>query len=763
MTAEHAHFNALFKRRSMAVAVTGALALTVVHDTLAQLEEVVVTATRREQSAIEVPYNISALSEDQLRAMNVADFSKLTRVVPGLQLTDRGVRDNTTSARIIMRGINTESAGFADLPFVTVSPVATYVDETPVFTNLRMYDIQRVEVLRGPQGTLYGSGSLGGTIRYLHNRPSSEALEGRLDVASSMTANADDPNYSFSGMLNIPLGDKLAARFSAGRDSYAGFIDAKRLAVLRDDGSAVLADPSDPFVSEPEFTSRDDVNEAEVTFFRGSLRSELTDALSIQLNVHHQEEEGDHRDAQAIGVPGIGERETAVTRLEPGERELDLYSLDVEADFGFASLTSSTSYFESESAAVTDGTGIYGVFGYLLAPGITAPIEINSEKEIFVQEFRLVSNTEGSIDWILGAFYMDEESVDIDEFDFFLGEGAIFGPYLTGPGDLFLNLNRQSDFEDMALYGEMTYQATDRLDLTAGVRAFKQEFTSASFFDYPAFGFYPGDVNDFDETDVLFKLNAAYDVNNHTMVYTTFAQGFRRGGANSIPTEGPLAEPAGLVAYDSDQADNYELGVKGTLSEQHQYSLAAYYVDWSDAQLGILTPVFGFDAAVNAGDAETYGIEAELFGNMSQNLSYTLGYAYTSAELAEDFSNFATGKKGNALPGVSEHTASLSLDYSQPLRGGYALNYHFDASYRSDFVNSVDTSADLYREFDGFLIAAAALTLEAPKWTLSLYGENLFDEEGISAQNEQNIQGAFHYVEWVTRPRTVGLRASYNF
>lgn len=763
MAAKQTQSDSVFVRKNLVAAIAGALSLSVIHDTFAQLEEVVVTATRREQSAIEVPYNISALSEDQLRAMNVADFSKLTRVVPGLQLTDRGVRDNTTSARIVMRGINTESAGYADLPFVTVSPVATYVDETPVFTNLRMYDIKRVEVLRGPQGTLYGSGSLGGTIRYLHNRPTSEAIEGRLDVGSSMTADADDPNYSFSGMLNLPLGEKLAARFSAGRDSYAGFIDAKRLAVLNDDGSAVLADPSDPFGSEPEFTTRDDVNEAEVTFLRGSLRATLSDALSIQLNVHHQEEEGDHRDAQSIGVPGIGERETAVTRLEPGERELDLYSLDVEADFGFATLTSSTSYFEADSSAITDGTGVYSGFGYLLAPSITAPIEFYSEKEIFVQELRLVSISDGPIDWILGAYYMDEESLDLDEFDYFRGEGAIFGPYFTAPGDLFLNLNRQSEFEDMALYGELTYQVTDRLDLTAGVRAFKQEFTSASFFDFPAFGFYPGDVNDFDETDALFKLNAAFDLNDRTMAYATFAQGFRRGGANSIPTDGPLAEPAGLVAYDSDQANNYELGVKGTLGGQHQYSLAAYYVDWSDAQLGILTPVFGFDAAVNAGDAETYGIEAELFGSLSQNLSYTLGYAYTSAELAEDFSNFATGEKGNTLPGVSEHTASLSLDYSQPLRNGFALNYHFDASYRSDFVNSVDTSADLYREFDGFLIAAAALTLEAPKWTLSLYGENLFDEEGIAAQNEPNIQGAFHYVEWVSRPRTVGLRASYNF
>jgi outer membrane receptor protein involved in Fe transport len=752
-----------FRKKSLVMAVASVAAMGVVQESMAQLEEIVVTATRREQSMVDIPYNISALTGDQLRSMDVVDFSKLTRVVPGLQLTDRGVRDNTTTARVVMRGLNTESTSLADSPFLTVSPVATYVDDTPVFTNLRMYDVERVEVLRGPQGTLYGSGSLGGTIRFIHKQPHTEGVEGALDASIGMTEDADDENYSVKGMINIPLGSAVAARFSAGYDSYAGFIDAKRLAVLDENGNAVLADPSDPFTSPPVYTSRDDVNEGDVSFIRGSVRVNFSDSLSAQFNIHHQEEDSDHRDAQsASGV--VGDRETAVSLLEPGERELDLYSLEIEADFGFATLTSSTSYTESESQALTDGTGLYNSIGYLLAPSITAPVDFNSGKDIFVQEFRLVSAGESRVDWIAGAFYMDEDSLDLDEFDYFRGENAIFGPYFTDPNDLFLHLNRESEFTDMAIYGEISYHVTEKFSLTGGMRAFDQEFKSTGFFDFKAFGYYPADETDFDESDVLFKVNASYDINDDTMVYATFSQGFRRGGANSFPTEGPLAESGELSEYDSDRVDNYELGLKGTLGGMHQYSTAIYYIDWADAQIGILTPNVGYDAAVNAGDAESYGFEGEIFGDLTDRLSYNLGYSYTNAELVDSIDiGGVSASKGTRLPGVSEHTASVSLDYTQPLNNGWSMVYHADASYRSDFANSLDDSADIYREFDSFTVAAASVSLQAESWRVALYGENIFDEEGFAAQTEPGNSGVYHHVEWLTRPRTLGLRASYSF
>ncbi|HPE32647.1 MAG TPA: TonB-dependent receptor plug domain-containing protein, partial [Parvularculaceae bacterium] len=163
-------------------------------------DSIYVTASRRKQSVEDVPYNISAISGDDLNAARVTDFSKLTRSIPGLQLTDRGIRDNSTSARLISRGLNTESAAIADLPFVTASPVATYVDETPVFVNLRLNDIERVEFLRGPQGTLYGSGSLGGTLRFIQNKPDASGFSAKAEAGVSFTNDAGGPNYTVSGM-----------------------------------------------------------------------------------------------------------------------------------------------------------------------------------------------------------------------------------------------------------------------------------------------------------------------------------------------------------------------------------------------------------------------------------------------------------------------------------------------------------------------------------------------------------------------------------
>jgi len=749
-----------FRLKPCAAAIASVLTIGAVPASYADLEEIVVTATRRAQSVIDVPYNISAVSGSQLDSLNVTDFSKLTRVVPGLQMTDRGVRDNTTSARIIMRGLNTESSTVADVPFVTVSPVATYIDETPVFVNLRMADIQQVEVLRGPQGTLYGSGSLGGTIRFMHNKPNPESFEAQINAGVGFTEDADGENYTFDGMVNIPLGETSALRISGGYDSYAGFIDAKQLAVLDSNGVAV-DDPANP--GFPLLTTKDDINDADVQFVRAALLMEPTDSLSLQLSYHYQKDEADARDAQSVDYPGIDERETSVLLPEPSERELSLVSLDIEYDFGFAALTSSTSYFETDSDQTMDGTGFYESVGYLATPRVTAPLQFLIEKEIFVQEFRLVSQSEGSIDWIVGAYYMDDSSTDLDEFDWLKGDQLLGGGTLTDENDLFLNLNRQSEFEDMALFGELTYHFSDEWQATVGARAFSQEYTSESFFDFPAFGSYPGDVNKFEEDDVLFKVNTSFDVTDNMTTYFTFAQGFRRGGANSIPTEGPFAEPAELVTYDSDSANNYEVGLKGTIADKYQFSTAVFYIDWKDAQVGILTPVFGYDAGVNAGDVESYGFEGEIFGEFTDNLSFTLGYAYTSSELAEGFSNFATGEKGASLPGVSEHTASGSLDYTQFLGGDYQIIYHIDASYRSEFVNSVDTTSTAFREFDGFAIAGASITLYADSWDVGVYAENIFDEEGLSAQNDPAAEGNAHYFEWVTRPRTLSIRFSKNF
>ncbi len=724
-------------------------------------DEIIVTASRRTQAVEDVPYNISVLSGSALESLNVVDVSKLTRTVAGLQLTDRGVRDNGASGRLISRGLNTESAAIADLPFVTAPPVATYVDDTPVFANLRLTDIARVEFLRGPQGTLYGSGSLGGTLRYIHNRPDPSAFALSGEAMASSTMDADGANYSFNGVLNAPLGEHAAFRVSGGRDSYHGYIDAYGRAILGADGVAEPLDPLDPLNSPPATRAEEDVNGAEVTFAHAALRMEPSATTSLQINYHYQEEVGDNRDAQSA-LPGASGRQVGILLDEPSQRELQLVSLDFGWELPGVTLTSNTSYFEVDSSAIGDGTGLYGALGYLLAPVVTARSNLATSREVFVQELRLVSDAGGAFDWILGAFYQDEDAVELDEHDYFVGDSLLGNP-LTGPDDLFLHLRRESNFTDQALFGELTYHISDTWQVTAGARAFRQEFTGFGYFDFPADDFYPGDRNSSEEDGVLFKANTSIDLSEHATAYATFSQGFRRGGANSIPTSGPLAEPLGLVSYDADRVNNYEVGLKGMLSNRMRYSAALYYIDWSDAQVGTLSPVFGYDVAVNAGDATSQGLEFELSGPLTDNLDFSLGYAYTDAHLEGGFSGYVQGAPGARLPGVSEHTLSAALDYVTPLESGAELSYHLDGSYRSDFVNSVDPTAGIYREFDGFAIFAASMTYRRGDWRLTAFAENLFDEDAISAQTDPFENLPDYYVEWGARPRTIGVSLGFNY
>jgi outer membrane receptor protein involved in Fe transport len=725
------------------------------------LEEVVVTATRRETKIEDVPYNITALGGKEIEQLNIVDLSKLTRSIAGLQITDRGPRDNTTSSRLIARGLNTESADIADLPFVTAPAVATYVDDAPVFANLRLYDIQQVEFLRGPQGTLYGSGSLGGALRYIHNRPDTKAFTISGETGVSATDGANGPNYSVNSVLNAPLSGRTALRISAGHDYYHGFIDDPVHAQLGSDSVALPADPADPLNSAPATERRNDINDGSVTYVHGAIRSELTDRINIQLNYHYQRDFGRNRDAQSA-LPGARAREVLTLLDEPSTRHVQVASLDLNDRLDAGTLTFNSSYYTTGTNAVLDGTGLYEALGYRAIPRMTFPIPLDSRRHALTEEFRFASNRVGSWDWIAGLYYHHESAVDIDEHDIFRGDGLLGHPN-TDANDLFLHLYRETVFKDAAAFGEVTYHLGEVWQVTAGSRAFDQRFESSGYFDYPLFGLVPGDVSQSHDTGTLWKLNVAADLSPAAKLYATWSQGFRRGGANSIPTAGPLAEPGGLVSYKPDRVNNFEVGVKGSSGEDLHYSAAVFHIDWSNPQIGTLSPINGFDIAINATDAKSDGVELELSGVAGQSLRYGFGYSYTESRLGSGMTGIFAAPKGARLPGVSRNSVSGSLDYTVPMRAGMKFVMHADASYRSNFVNNLDSGATQYRVFPGFSVVGASLSMESGRWRVSLYGENLANVLGISAQNDPAQNSPAYYVEWITRPRTVGLTTSFNF
>ncbi len=421
------------------------------------LQEVIVTATRRAVSAQDLPISITAVSGGQLEAAGIEDVAQLARTMAGVDFTDKGPFSGVAGANLIIRGLNSDSTGW--LPAAAtpiIAPVATYVDDTSLFVNLRLQDLDRVEILRGPQGTLYGSGSLGGTIRFVQNAPDPTAFDAKVELGVSDTAHTSQPNEDVSGMLNIPLSDTLAVRMNAGWTYDAGFINQPNLYVLDSAGVPVSAQPGNLF-SPPETYEKDHVNDYQYRSARISALWKPSDEFKAQLSYYYQldtaggfpyvatsaaaytqpispitQPTGTYTNPPLLlqlypaTVPAGADRlSSAGYSTDTTHDRVDLFALSVEYDMGFATLTSATSYAHHSNLSVVDETAEYENFYfyqdfYGQNPRAFAVGNETIDDKPFSQEFRLASKTGGFFDWLGGLFYKYEKT-DIEENDYYLG------------------------------------------------------------------------------------------------------------------------------------------------------------------------------------------------------------------------------------------------------------------------------------------------------------------------------------------------------
>jgi iron complex outermembrane receptor protein len=788
-------------------------------------EEIIVTATRREQSIQDIPYNISAVQGAEIASQNIVDASELMRTIAGVSVIDRGYRNSGHVNSLIIRGMNVDNGVNGDVALSAVPTVATYVDETPLFANFLLKDIERVEVLRGPQGTLYGSGALGGTVRYIMNRPDPSEFDAGVGVSFGQTEGSDGNNFSGDIMLNVPMSDTSAFRLSAGTVQNDGVIDYVNLyqldngdpVVLNDAGQCVgVTDPSltpTEVVFNPScYTSKKDADDVDITYARASFLFQPSDTVDIQLNYQWQEDEiGARRTitegADFYGNAYNGSDQSGATMLEPSEREATLLSLDMEFDLGFATLTSSTSSYEHEgngwrdntSLWVTDRGGFANWFDTLYTgnPRPVAHVEAGFDEKALVQEFRLVSNSDAdsNIDWTVGAYYMDQDR-EVNNFSYILGlneygnacpvVGATcpaLGQWWTG-----LPLNeidfwyiREENFTDLALYGEVTWHVGDNWHITAGARWFDNELANDTAMDFPLIeGTTPIDFVEFpsqSEDDVQFKLNVALDVSDDMMVYGTFSEGFRRGGSNAIPTFSYFAEPnpGSVESYAADTVQNFEFGIKGS-TPTVRYTADIYYIDWEDPQLNTATADWSFFMAQNGESAKTIGVELEAQILIADNLELNLGYGHAKAELTADLIAPQYGNvistDGHRLPGTAENVASASLTHIAELSGGMGLTTRVSGYYQSDSINSV-TDTTVQDKFSGFSLWNASVTLDDEAWSAALYIKNIGDEQAVTgnypAAYMSTDTGTFENYygnnqrQYIATPRTIGLALKYDF
>jgi iron complex outermembrane receptor protein len=793
------------------------------------LSEVVVTASRRQSTAISTPIDISALTSSDLQRQGVKDFHDLTRVVPGLVYNASGIRTGGATNSFILHGLNLDDVNNGgDTPLPTYPPVTVYVDETPTFINLHLADVERVEVLRGPQATLYGDASIAGTVRVLFNQPDLNKDSAEISTDTGYTYHATGPNYSVDAVINHPITDYLGFRVAAGYTFENGFIDAPHMFALDSHGAPLLADPSDPVHSIPVQTSRKDVDDADQYYVRPMLLYKK-DNLKVLLTYQHQHEwsqgpdqdsypggqlpssYSDHYDA-IYGGPGpyvpnhaptltgspfqAGDAfdaafptkfkpyQTGDFILQPMTRDVDVGSIEVAYDLGFATLTSVTSGYGTHSTAVDDSSAFYqqslGFFydGY---PRLLLTSKRNYVDSAFVQEVRLVSKSTGPLTYSVGMFYMNEHNHLVQQ-DFLEGYSAYeTANSMANTGtDLGYVDDRTIAFSDIAGFGELSYHVTPKFQITGGVRVFSQTLIMHGITELPICGSGCDSNNDSPlglseggnkevTTRPLFKYNMSYEFLPHFLGYFTFSQGERRGGANGTPTKGPFAESPAFQYFQPDTLDNYELGFKGRIGGRFEFSSAFYWDEWHNPQVNVSTPNGSFPAAVNGKGARSQGVDLEGRYKVNDDITLSATYGYNQAKLTETIQVFNPttnqfvnyGSNGSTLPGTPHHTFSFGVDYDHPIHDDLQLEIHADYSYRSGMSTSL--TPDENENLTGFSMVDASVGITTGKWRASLYANNLTNARGVLSANNPLRYDVRGLNERLSRPATVGLRLGYKY
>jgi iron complex outermembrane receptor protein len=765
-----------------------------------ELDEVIVTAGRREQSVTSVPYNISAVSAEALTRNGVTDILKLARSVPGVAIVDRGPREAGMNNTIVIRGIATGGAGALTPAMPQSDTVSTYIGEAPLYVNMAIKDVERVEILRGPQGTLYGSGSLGGTIRFLFNRPDPSAFSASLDGSAAGTKKG---SLSESGdvVLNIPLGENLALRTVGSYSHSGGYVD-QTFAFKRDssNGPATNSNPANILSGAPITERRKNVDSADIYFGRVSLRAKPSEDVDLQLNYQYQRTEVGGSGGVNPDFGGNNWYEGSQRILDPLEGNTHLVNLDASVDFGFATLTSSSSYYNAKTQSSRDNTGAFETAGfgvlYLGNPRFIAEARDTSNNRGFVQELRLASNGNTRLQYVLGAFHqntkryleLNEILPGYSQWRRVNGTNPFGGPLPPNfqlPNDADFITAETQRFRESAAFGELTFNITDRWQVTGGTRFFWQRFNDQASLVLPQtevlFG--PGQGsgsadNTTKNSDHIFKANTSYAVADSLRVYATFSQGFRRGGANALPTVGPFAERAALNSYKADQINNYEIGFKGRVAGVLSFSTAVYKIDWKDIQLFAATPAAGQPFVANGGRARSKGFEFEANWKIADPLSMNFGYAYSDAKLRDNFQILAlnsaltnqlggvaaSGVAGSPTPGTPKHSLTLAVDYRHALSEDRAIVFHIDGNYRSKVLRNLASSTSAAFYLDGYSLWNPSISYESSRWSVSAYVDNVFDAHAISSLNSLTPAVANRQRSiFIARPITAGLRFNMKF
>jgi outer membrane receptor protein involved in Fe transport len=693
-------------------------------------DEIVVTAERRSERLIDTPQSLSALSAADLSKLNATKFIDYANTVPGLQFVTQGVG----RTQINLRGVTTGTD--------PSSTVGIYVDDVPFGSSTRfavgnqltldagLFDLDRIEVLRGPQGTLYGASSIGGLIKYVTTAPSLTEFGGMAEGSVSTT---HDGGIGYSGNLvvNIPvITDKVAIRASGFYSHDGGYVGNVE-------------------------TGQKNVDQAKVYGARVDVLLKPTDDLSLRLTGFGQ---NIRRDGalysgydRVTREPIDGSLDQAHPVEEPFDQNFRLVSGTINYDFGGVKLTSITSYQTNKTFVIQDLTSVEGPFLSPLFPnlvGVGAENRVSTKK--FTQEVRLSTQIAKTFDLITGAFYTHEKSNVQQSFPLFDASNNII-PFVLFDGQT------PTIYREYAVFGDLTWHITDKFDVTGGVRYARNN----QRFEQIATGLLGSSLSPEKSKEgvVTYLANARYHFSPNVMAYARFATGYRPGGPNTVvrdPATGVLEAPTSVK---SDTLQSYEGGLKAETSD-HSLSIdvSGFYIDWKNIQIG--TAVDGIAEYLNAGTAHIKGAELTLIARPDTGLIFTGNFSYNDGFLTQ--ANAVLGAaKGEQLPNTAHFTAALTGDYtlnSSSLKPTIGATLRYVGKRTTSFDDNVGLPN--YRLPDYVSTDLRAGVVVGPV-EAQVFVHNLFD---VRAQlSATTIDGPTVAEVAIMQPRTIGISATTRF
>ncbi|WP_159983721.1 MULTISPECIES: TonB-dependent receptor [unclassified Novosphingobium] len=741
--------------------------------------DIVVTALRRSTRVQDTPVAITALSEKSLQNLGATGIADIARQVPGLNL----ISGESGRTRISIRGIQTAGESTVGLYYgetPLTGPSGTSSDPSGVTPNLNLFDVERVEVLRGPQGTLYGSGSMGGTLRVIFKKPNLTEYEGATELGAE-TVKHGGFGYSLKGAVNVPLiSDMLGVRAVLYRQQNPGYVD-------------------DPTIG------RKDLNRSVLEGARVQVGFHPTDTLQFNLMgiVQTQKFGGTSQWA-----PSVGEFISQQKIASPAYDKLQVYALDTKWDTGIGTLTLANSFYRWDVRQTNDNSDNYasiaasnrycGLFqntfgGSALqqgspgsvagsstcaagAGGLTSaqlradyqswaasqqPIGNYQPRFVrnFVNELRLSSSGSGPLGYTLGVFREDRnDRVDTAVFAGVPATGEMQQPFVD-LGSRYVT----DKVKQMAAYGELSYHIFDPLTVTVGLRYYDYKKTVGGM--NLGYNYFNGQVpTAYSEitanaNGLIKKFNAELKITPDIMAYATASQGFRPGGANLTP-----GIPASAQTYAADSLWNYEIGLKTQWFDRKlTFNVDGYRIDWNNLQTSVQATYGNFSYIGNVGSARIEGVEAEASAVPLPGLFLNASFHYLKPRLTEDQISAevtASGRKGDILPLIPRTTASAGVEYNFPAFGDFSGMVRADWTYTGKMTSQLRTTNVNYREFGKYSSVNLRAGFQKDNLGVFLYVRNVFDKIGVNTIS--SATGVPDYYA-TTAPRTVGATITSKF